>query len=84
MLYYIATMVLMSIITYFFYLKDKIQARKNLWRIKESTLLLLSLFLGAMGGLIAMHHHRHKTKHWYFVLLNWLFLALHLYYFIHL
>jgi uncharacterized membrane protein YsdA (DUF1294 family) len=79
MLYYVLIMIFMSLITYVLYRKDKVQARKNLWRIKESTLLLMSLFLGALGGLLAMYQYRHKTKHWYFVVFNWLFLAVHLY-----
>ncbi len=79
MLYYVIIMVTMSLITYVLYRKDKGQAKKNLLRIKESTLLLFSLCLGALGGLLAMYQYRHKTKHWYFVVFNWLFFALHLY-----
>ena len=36
-------------------------------RVPEAHLLGLSLFGGSIGGLIAMHAFRHKTKKWYFV-----------------
>lgn len=47
---------------------DKYQAKKGGWRVKESTLLLVS----ALGGSIAMYATmqiiRHKTKHLKFML----------------
>ena len=36
-------------------------------RVPEAHLLGLSLLGGSIGGLIAMHAFRHKTKKWYFV-----------------
>ncbi|WP_319471030.1 DUF1294 domain-containing protein [uncultured Trichococcus sp.] len=42
---------------------DKKKARQKAWRIPERNLLLLGLFGGGLGGLLGMHHFRHKTKH---------------------
>lgn len=42
---------------------DKQKAIKKKWRIRESTLLLLSLIGGSIGMLIGMNTFRHKTKH---------------------
>jgi uncharacterized membrane protein YsdA (DUF1294 family) len=41
---------------------DKRRAVKNLWRIPERTLLLLSLAGGCVGTLLGMRLFRHKTK----------------------
>ena len=43
---------------------------KKSWRIKEKILLSFGFFFGAFGALFAMHTFRHKTKHWYFWLVN--------------
>jgi len=64
-------------ITYFLYVIDKNKAIKKERRIKEKTLLLFSFFLGSIGGILGMYLARHKTKHWYFVLINWLSFILH-------
>lgn len=66
-----------SVITLFTYMIDKIKAKAGLWRIPEKVLLGLSLLGGAFGGLIAMYVFRHKTKHWYFVVLNVFGIILH-------
>ena len=42
---------------------DKYRARHNLWRIRESSLLLLALAGGAIGCLAGMYLFRHKTLH---------------------
>ncbi|MFY9902778.1 MAG: DUF1294 domain-containing protein [Trichococcus sp.] len=42
---------------------DKKKARQRAWRIPERNLLLLGFFGGGLGGLLGMHHFRHKTKH---------------------
>ena len=49
-------------------LVDKIKARKNLWRIPESTLLLSAAIGGSIGSLAGMYTFRHKTKHLKFTL----------------
>ena len=43
-------------------LLDKRRAVKNLWRIPERTLLLISLFGGCLGTMLGMRLARHKTK----------------------
>lgn len=42
---------------------DKYKARKNLWRIPESTLMTVAIIGGSIGSLIGMYTVRHKTKH---------------------
>ncbi len=49
-------------------LADKHKAKKNLWRIPESTLFTAALFGGSIGCLVGMYTVRHKTRHWQFVL----------------
>ena len=49
-------------------LVDKRKAQKNLWRIPESTLLLIAAIGGSIGSLAGMYKFRHKTKHWQFVI----------------
>ena len=70
---------LMSIITFIFYAVDKSNARNGKWRVKEGTLLTLSILGGAIGGLFAMTKLRHKTtgEHWYFTVVNILGIILH-------
>ena len=49
-------------------LVDKRKAQKNLWRISESTLLLMAAIGGSIGSLAGMYKFRHKTKHLKFTL----------------
>ena len=49
-------------------LADKLRAKKNLWRIPESTLLAIAILGGSMGSLMGMYTVRHKTKHKKFTL----------------
>lgn len=49
-------------------LADKYKARKNLWRIPESTLFAAALLGGSLGCLAGMYTVRHKTKHLSFTL----------------
>lgn len=41
---------------------DKYKAQKGNWRIKEETLFLLALAMGATGVLAGMYAFRHKTR----------------------
>ena len=54
--------ILMSVITYLAYAKDKRAAIKGEWRIPEKTLQLLALLGGWLGALIAQQQFRHKTQ----------------------
>lgn len=75
---YLAIIGVMSLITLFAYYLDKKKAEKGKWRTKEKTLLSLSFLGGALGGLIALYVVRHKNKHWYFVVVNWLSFIIHI------
>ncbi|MFU8793412.1 MAG: DUF1294 domain-containing protein [Acholeplasmataceae bacterium] len=76
--YFLFLVLFMSLLTYMLYGLDKYKSIKGKWRIKESTLMMFSLVLGALGGLIAMYQFRHKTKHHLFIFINWFGLIIHL------
>ncbi len=61
-----------SLIAFVLYGADKWKAKRRSWRIRESVLLTLSFLGGAVGGSLGMMLFRHKTKHWYFVAVNFL------------
>ncbi len=65
----------MSFLAFLFYGIDKWKARHDRFRIRESVLLSLSFFGGAVGGFLAMCLFRHKTRHWYFLVVNFLGIA---------
>ncbi len=77
---YASYLALLSFITFIAYGVDKSKAKKGKYRTKEKTLLLLSFLGGAFGGYPAMLIFRHKTKgeHWYFTVVNWLGLLIHI------
>ncbi|MGN6712986.1 DUF1294 domain-containing protein [Anaerocolumna jejuensis] len=68
--YYLLLIYFILVNTFSFLLMgiDKYKARKNKWRIKESTLFLSSVIGGSLGSLLGMFFFRHKTKHRKFVL----------------
>lgn len=49
-------------------LVDKWKAKKNRWRVRESTLLLIAALGGSVGSLLGMYLFRHKTQHLKFTL----------------
>ena len=49
-------------------LVDKWKAKKNRWRVRESTLLLVAALGGSIGSLAGMYLFRHKTLHLKFTL----------------
>lgn len=59
-------LLVMNLLTFAMFGIDKWKAVHGNWRIRESTLLGLSLVGGAAGGLAAMYVCRHKTKKVYF------------------
>lgn len=73
---YLIFLAVMSLIAFCFYGADKKKARKGQWRVKESVLLGLGVFGGAVGALAGMKVFHHKTKHWYFWVINIAGLAL--------
>jgi len=56
-------LILINIISFITIYIDKRKAIKHKWRIKESTLFLLSTVGGSLGTLLGMYTFRHKTKH---------------------
>lgn len=63
-------LLVMSILAYCFYAADKRYAKQGRRRTPEKVLLSLGFFGGAAGALLAMQTKRHKTKHWYFWVVN--------------
>jgi len=55
-------LVIMQVVGAFITIKDKASATSNKWRIKESTLLLISAIGGSVGMLLIMKKIRHKTQ----------------------
>ena len=56
---------------------DKAKAKRDAWRIPEATLMLVSLFGGALPMYVTMKTIRHKTKHKKFMIGLPLEIALH-------
>lgn len=77
-LLYLAFLAVMNLIAFLTYRSDKQRAKRGEWRIRESVLISLGLFGGALGALISMKVFRHKTKHRYFWVYNLMFLILHI------
>ena len=77
--YMIAYVLIINLITFYFYWNDKQKAKKGKWRIPENTLLLLAFAGGSIGAMLAMKLFRHKTKHWKFRILVPLFFVLQIF-----
>ena len=71
-------LVAVNLVSFTLYGLDKLKAKKGLWRIKESTLLLIAALGGSVGALLGMEVFRHKTKHWQFKVLVPVFFILHI------
>ena len=56
-------LVAINIVDFFVYGIDKLKAKRNRWRIPESTLLLLAVIGGSVGALLGMKVWHHKTMH---------------------
>ena len=63
MKYILLYLALVNAAAFLLMLVDKIKAKKNLWRIKESTLILSAVLGGSIGALAGMYTFRHKTLH---------------------
>ncbi|NOJ02910.1 DUF1294 domain-containing protein [Vibrio splendidus] len=66
------TYIVMSLLTFALYAKDKRAAIKGQWRTKESTLHLFSLLGGWPGALLAQAKLRHKTQKQPFKAILWM------------
>lgn len=61
-----------SFVTFIVYGIDKSSAKRNTWRVSETTLHFLSLLGGWPGALLGQKAFRHKTKKRGFRLVFWL------------
>jgi len=61
-------LIIVNAVAFLLMLVDKRKARKKLWRIPESTLLMSAIIGGSIGSLAGMYTFRHKTKHLKFTL----------------
>ena len=57
---------------------DKSRAKKHQWRVPESTLFIMALLGGAIGGFGGMYICHHKTKKPQFYIIYTIALVLHL------
>lgn len=55
--------ILINLIAFVVFGIDKRKARKEQWRVPESTLFILAIIGGSIGALLGMLAFRHKTKH---------------------
>jgi uncharacterized membrane protein YsdA (DUF1294 family) len=60
----------LSLINFIIYGVDKWKAKNGCWRIPEKTLLWFSFLGGGIGGYVGMKVFHHKTRHWYFHVIN--------------
>ena len=70
MMIFLAYLAFMSLVSFILYGSDKRKAKRQKWRVPEKVLLGFGFLGGAFGGLIGMRTFRHKTKHWYFWVIN--------------
>ena len=56
-------LIAVNLVSFALYGLDKVKAKRGLWRIRESTLLLVAALGGSLGALLGMELFRHKTKH---------------------
>lgn len=68
MKYFLLYLLIINAAAFLLMLIDKQKARKNRWRIPESTLILSAALGGSIGALAGMYTFRHKTKHLKFTL----------------
>lgn len=67
---YAAWLALLSLVDFVLYGADKKRAVKGEFRIRERTLLLVAFLGGGFGAAAGSLAFRHKTKKWYFTLVN--------------
>ena len=76
--YILIYLIVINLITFIVFAIDKICAIKKKRRYKEVSLLGMCLVGGAIGGFLAMHLFRHKTKKKVFVIGVPLIIVIHL------
>ena len=63
-------LIIINIISFILFFTDKQKAKKDKWRIKESTLHLAGFLGGIIGSITAMILFHHKTKKPMFVIIT--------------
>lgn len=56
-------LLIINALSFLLMLVDKWKAKKNRWRVRESTLLIVAALGGSIGSLAGMYLFRHKTQH---------------------
>ena len=77
-LWVLLSYVILSLLTYIFYCKDKMAAITKHWRTPENTLHLLALLGGWPGAVVAQYHLLHKTKKQAFLTIFWFAIIIHI------
>ncbi|WP_102312978.1 DUF1294 domain-containing protein [Vibrio cyclitrophicus] len=72
----LAWYLVIGVVTFFVYAKDKRAAINGNWRVPEKTLHILSVAGGWLGALIAQDKLRHKTQKQPFRAIYWLTVAM--------
>jgi len=63
-------LLIMNLISFALFFADKQKSKRDKWRIKESTLHLVSFMGGTLGSIAAMILFHHKTKKPKFVIIT--------------
>lgn len=63
-------LLIINLISFILFFIDKQKAKKDKWRIKESTLHIVSFMGGIIGSIAAMVLFHHKTKKLKFVIIT--------------
>ena len=56
-------LIIINIVTFLVYGIDKWKARKAMWRVREASLLMLTVLGGSIGAWLGMKVWHHKTQH---------------------
>lgn len=75
MIYYY---LIINVLAFLLYGMDKGNAKRNTWRIRERTLILIAFLGGGIGAYLGMMVFHHKTKHTRFRILVPLAIILHI------
>ncbi len=68
--YILAYLLIINLISFVLFFIDKNKARRDKWRIKESTLHIAGFMGGIIGSILAMILFHHKTKKRKFVIIT--------------
>lgn len=73
-------LIIVNCISFILYYVDKKNAIKHKYRIPEKILVLFCIIGGSFGCTLGMNIFHHKTKHIKFIIINYLFLSVLIYY----